>query len=187
MTRLHLCCGPDYREGWLNVDHSPHVRTDLCGELPGVLASVPDNSVEQVLAIDALEHFEPAALYRLLDELERVCVNGAVLDFVVPHFRGINSAGPFHRTTWNSVSFEIIFGQSACRERFTRLRVRNMRVRLLFWSRGNHFGKPTWKHALYNCGMDWFWNFGGRGWQTFWERANVFGFDALHCRCEVAQ
>lgn len=186
MTKLHLCCGPDYREGWLNVDHSPHVRTDLCGELPGVLASVPDNSVDRVLCIDGMEHFEYPALCRLLDEIARVCVDGAVCDFVVPNCSGIQAAGPWHRSTWNSETFIRLFGGESM-ERHTEMRVRNMRVRLLFWSRGNHFGKPTWKHALYALGMDWFWNLGGRTWKLFWERANVFGFDAIHCHCEVAK
>lgn len=94
MTQLHLCCGPDYREGWLNVDHSVRVRTDLCGELPGVLASVPDNSVERVLCIGGIEHFAPDSLYALLDEIARVCRAGAEIDFMVPHYTSPSSAGP---------------------------------------------------------------------------------------------
>ena len=82
------------------MDHSPHVKTDLCVELPDLTCpQSPTDSIDRVLALDALEYFESKILYRLLDELARVCREGVVCDFVVPHVHGICGAGPFHRTT----------------------------------------------------------------------------------------
>jgi SAM-dependent methyltransferase len=85
-ARLHLGCGRDIREGWINLD---------CVDLPGVdavadldaCATTPlpfeDDTFDEVFASHLLEHIRNPL--PLMQELHRICREGAVANFRTPH------------------------------------------------------------------------------------------------------
>jgi predicted SAM-dependent methyltransferase len=98
--RLHLGCGPSYKEGWINIDlalWSPTAvrewiarkrtgakeRLDLMWDLRRGLP-FPDNSVEAIFSEHVMEHFDYGAGLALLKECHRVLQPGGVLRTGVP-------------------------------------------------------------------------------------------------------
>ncbi len=81
--KLHIGCGNDKREGYINCDVSPAVRPDKVIDLEKKLP-FKNNSVEEILANHVLEHvrnFMP-----LMHELHRVCVSGAKIKIKTPFY-----------------------------------------------------------------------------------------------------
>jgi predicted SAM-dependent methyltransferase len=98
--RLHLGCGPCYKEGWVNIDLAQltpksvqawiarkrageRQRLDLMWDLSRGLP-FPDNSVEAIFSEHVLEHFDYGAGLALIKECYRVLKPGGVLRTGVP-------------------------------------------------------------------------------------------------------
>jgi len=90
--RLNLGCGFKYREGWINLDisntdiYQRKIKVDVTHDLDKFPYPFPDNYFDEVLMDNVLEHLEKPS--RVLEELERICKNNAVIKVIVPHFSG---------------------------------------------------------------------------------------------------
>jgi len=84
--KLHLACGHDYTEGYINVDlYAPEdakcdVRFDVI-KLP-----YPDNSVDEIKAFHIIEHFHFFEIEQVLKEWYRVLKPGGRLWLETPDF-----------------------------------------------------------------------------------------------------
>lgn len=76
--RLNVGCGEDYREGWINIDGSPHVKCDIVHELPAPLCGkIEPGIVRQIAAFDVLEHlYRWQAIAVLKDFYALLCADG---------------------------------------------------------------------------------------------------------------
>ena len=85
-VRLHLACGKDYREGYINVDlyaenfDKVDARFDV-REIP-----YEDNTVDEILALHVIEHFDFFEGQRVLEEWYRVLKPGGKLIVETPDF-----------------------------------------------------------------------------------------------------
>lgn len=79
--RLHVGCGPQLIEGWINIDvHPAPLSLNVLRGLP-----FPDGSVRRVFVSHLLEHlFYPVDVQAFLGELRRVLRPGGRVRFVVP-------------------------------------------------------------------------------------------------------
>jgi predicted SAM-dependent methyltransferase len=81
--QLHLGCGPNYKQGWVNVDlfdSSADVSLDLREPFP-----FADGSVARIYAEHTFEHFSyPEEVNRLLAESLRVLAGGGLFEVGVP-------------------------------------------------------------------------------------------------------
>lgn len=87
--KLNLCCGMDYRKGYVNVDFSDlgsdgnpikvDVKADLLEGLP-----FEDNSAEEIIFHESLEHFNRWNGVKVLHEIYRVLNFNGILDLTVP-------------------------------------------------------------------------------------------------------
>jgi hypothetical protein len=84
--RLNLGSGGGRFPGFLNVDFDPLTKPDLCFDIEKAPWPIDDSSVDQVIAHHVLEHLGEG-YYTCLQELYRVCMNGALIDVRVPHPR----------------------------------------------------------------------------------------------------
>lgn len=87
--KLNLGCGSDYKEGYTNVDFSDvssfgqKIKVDLVHNL---LETFPfeDNSADEIVFRETLEHFNRHNGLKVLKEIHRVLKPGGVLDLTVP-------------------------------------------------------------------------------------------------------
>jgi len=83
MIKLHLGCGKDKKEGYVNCDLSSEVNPDKIVDLEKPL-DFRDNSVEEVLAYHVLEHINN--FIPLMHELYRVCKKGTIIKIKTPFY-----------------------------------------------------------------------------------------------------
>lgn len=85
MTRLHLGCGDNIREGWVNVDLHARDGVDLAVDLaaPDLRLPFDDGTVTEIEAAHLIEHI--AAPLPLLAELWRVARPDATVTFRCPY------------------------------------------------------------------------------------------------------
>jgi hypothetical protein len=81
--KLHLGCGNDYKEGYVNCDISREVLTDKIVNLEKKLP-FKDNSINEVIANHVFEHVQN--FIPLMHELHRICKNKAKIKIKTPFF-----------------------------------------------------------------------------------------------------
>lgn len=82
---LHLGCGPDYLDGFLNVDGNITRKKDLWLDLRNKLPFTND-SVKFIYCSHMLEHLFPTDAISLLGEMHRVLENDGRIRLAVPSF-----------------------------------------------------------------------------------------------------
>ena len=111
MVKLNLGCGEDKREGYTNVDIRKEVNPDLVHDLEKPLP-FPDNSVEEIIAFDIVEHFSFHKVEEILRDWFRVLKPGGVIHIRCPDMEAIAEkvilSGKFG---WKEISWYVYGGQ----------------------------------------------------------------------------
>jgi len=95
--KLNIGSGLKRIDGYLNVDYNPQVNPDFIVDLEKGILPFDNNSVDGIIAHHILEHIGDNFL-KLMEEIYRVCKDGAIIDIEVPHHRHENFFGdPTHR------------------------------------------------------------------------------------------
>lgn len=84
--KLNLGCGPDVREGYVNVDYQDTRDGVTSVDLSQLPWPFDDDSVDEILMLDLLEHFPYNLTERILNECWRVMKVGARIEIQVPDF-----------------------------------------------------------------------------------------------------
>ena len=82
-TKIHLGCKFDKLQGYINCDIDKSVNPDMVLNLEKKLP-FKDNSITKVYSKNTFEHI--SNLTQLMNELHRVCKNGAVINIRVPFY-----------------------------------------------------------------------------------------------------
>ncbi len=189
MIKLHLGCGRDYKEGWINVDFNKDVKADIYCDISKKLP-FKNNYVDEVLMDNVLEHVKRDRLLLFIDDLYRVCKNGAKIRIYVPHFTA--TAAFKHLTHYNFfgvTSFGIMeaknkSGINVSGERYNKSKFNILQERLMILSRiSDNFGFLNKFASIF----DWFFNLGGLRWKLFWEKFNIFGFEEIYYKLEFVK
>ena len=87
--KLHLGCGNLKLEGWVNIDIEASCNPDAVVDLEQLPWPWADNTVSHVLMSHVLEHLgqQREVYLGIIQELYRVCVDGALIEIHVPHPR----------------------------------------------------------------------------------------------------
>lgn len=86
--KLHLGCGTKKLEGWINIDSVPECKPDLVHDITAPLPYT-DQTAEELLAEDLLEHFDKYMRYPVFCEWTRVLKVGGKITLQVPDFKTI--------------------------------------------------------------------------------------------------
>src|SRR5689334_15615902 len=86
---LNLGCGRKHRPDAVNLDRTAASSPDVVHDLDVLPWPFPDSRFQQVLAYDVIEHL--ADIVRALEEIHRVCRDGASIEITVPHFSSANA------------------------------------------------------------------------------------------------
>ncbi len=81
--KLHLGCGRDYKEGYINCDISPEVKHDKIVDLEKKLP-FEDSEVDEIYTKNTLEHIKN--IIPLIEEFHRICKNNAIINIRVPFY-----------------------------------------------------------------------------------------------------
>lgn len=117
-NKLHLGCGKKILEGYVNVDIVNALGVDLvCDINDGI--PFDDNSFEEALAIDFVEHISPTKAIYLMNEVHRVLKPGGLFKIHVPEAPGITATqDPTHICFWNEESFTYYIDKHPRRENY---------------------------------------------------------------------
>jgi predicted SAM-dependent methyltransferase len=84
-TKLHLCCGFDYKTDFINVDNIPNGIQDITADLNKDWDFAKTNSIDYIFIKDGLEHLN--SLEHFFKETERVLKPGGKIEIWVPHYK----------------------------------------------------------------------------------------------------
>jgi len=82
IVKLNLGCGTDYREGFINVDNSPYIKTDIKFDLDTYPFPFKDNSVDYINCTAVIEHLKD--MLKFMEEIHRILKKGGKIRFRVP-------------------------------------------------------------------------------------------------------
>lgn len=109
MVKLNLGCGFRKVEGFINIDNRPEVEPDLVHDITQGLP-YRDNEVDEIVAVDCLEHLERMEVLRLMDEIWRVLKQGGIFKHRTPSSDGRGAfQDPYHKSFWNINTWKYYF------------------------------------------------------------------------------
>ena len=88
IKKLNIGCGKNIKEGWINLDGLQLPGVDVVYDLEKSLP-FEDNYFEEIEASHILEHINN--LIDLMEELHRVCKNGAIINVTCPYFASVSA------------------------------------------------------------------------------------------------
>jgi hypothetical protein len=84
--KINLGSGYKRFDGFINVDSNQQCKPDYVVDLEKDKLPFEDSSVDEIKAHHILEHIGSGFIY-LMQEMYRVCEDGAIIDIQVPHHR----------------------------------------------------------------------------------------------------
>lgn len=86
MTKINLGSGYTKYPDFLNADIDPLTNPDILINFETGVFPLEDNTVDEIKAYHVLEHIGEG-FFKLMQEMYRVCKDGAIIDIQVPHHR----------------------------------------------------------------------------------------------------
>ena len=82
--RVYLGCGPDYMEGWINVDINKDIKADIYHDLNITPYPFADKSIKLIKSKQTLEHLD-ISIIDFFKELERILTTDGIIILEVPN------------------------------------------------------------------------------------------------------
>lgn len=102
--KLVLGCGNKKPEGWLGVDINNTEEVDVIQDLDESDWKLLDNHFEEVIAENLFEHLSNPVVF--MEELSRICKDGAEIEIKGPHLSSNNWHDPTHKRLLGRKTFE---------------------------------------------------------------------------------
>jgi SAM-dependent methyltransferase len=159
MLTLNLGCGQRTIEGALGVDRVALPGVDVVADFDGASLPFATGVIERVYAYHVLEHLHH--LERAMDEIHRVCCDGARVMIEVPYFACVGAFGdPTHTRFFTYQTFRFWSAETDQANWFTGARFEIARRRLAFGKVHRLLGIAWWAnrfpHVYENFFAYWF-------------------------------
>ncbi len=130
--KLHLGCGKQYLNGYINCDISRHVRTDKIVDLEKKLP-FEDASIKEIIITHTLEHIEN--FNELMIEMHRICKHNTIIKIRVPFYTHFGAfMDPTHKRFFTPFTFDYFsnspYGYEVVKEPL--FNIKNVRLKFLF-------------------------------------------------------
>lgn len=119
---LQIGSGNKYHRDAVNIDLVGSTLPDIVHNLDTLPWPLPSDRFREVWAYDVVEHLDD--IVATMEEIHRVCVDGALVKITVPHYSSSNTFTDItHRHQFSSASFDYFTGDnehdfySSCRFR----------------------------------------------------------------------
>src|SRR6185437_12988876 len=130
-TILNLGCGNKHVENAVNLDVTGNTNPDVIHDLNQLPWPFSENRFVEVRAFDVIEHLSD--VIATMEEIHRVCRNGAIVKITLPHFSCSNAyTDPTHRHQFGWLSFDYVTGEHEF-SFYTRARFRKVTSRIIFY------------------------------------------------------
>jgi len=101
MKKLNLGCGYRKEQGCINIDNRAEVSPDIVADINDRLP-FPSNSIDEVRAVDFLEHVPIGKTIHAVEEIYRVLKNNGTFYHMTPSTEGRGAfQDPTHVSFWN--------------------------------------------------------------------------------------
>ena len=129
-TILHLGCGPKKIPGAVGVDINKNIGADVVHDLNRFPYPFKSNYFDKVIAQNIMEHLQN--IPKVMEELHRICKNGANLIITTGHFSGIDSfTDPTHIHFFTSRTFDyFIPGTDLFDLQYSKAKYRKIKIQL---------------------------------------------------------
>jgi SAM-dependent methyltransferase len=128
---LNLGSGRQKMAGAVNLDVSDQVEADVVHDLARLPWPLPSDRFREVHAQDVIEHLRDTV--RVMEEISRVCRNGAVVHITVPHFSSANAyTDPTHCQFFSYFSFDY-FNADHALGFYSTARFKRKRAQIVFY------------------------------------------------------
>ena len=130
-AKLELGCGPfPKREGFITTDVLDFDCVNLVGDVYEVLSKINDDSLNEVYACHFIEHIDD--LTGFLDEVIRVCRDGALIEFHVPHHsNSFFYSDPTHKNFFGLYTFHYFANDRTGLKRSTPTYKKNIQLEIV--------------------------------------------------------
>jgi hypothetical protein len=108
--KLHLGCGTKKLPGWVNIDSVAGCKPDLVHDLNNPLPYA-DESCDEILAEDLLEHFDKYMRVTIMSDWTRVLKVGGTITLRVPDLEKLVWRFVFRKFTWEGF-LDTLFGEN---------------------------------------------------------------------------
>jgi SAM-dependent methyltransferase len=112
--KLNLGSGSKTRDGYINIDIDESAQPDLILDISTGLP-YSDNSVDEIIAYDFLEHIKPDKVIFVINEIWRVLKPGGRFEHLTPSTDGRGAfQDPTHVSFWNINSWLYFCDSTEC-------------------------------------------------------------------------
>jgi ubiquinone/menaquinone biosynthesis C-methylase UbiE len=106
--KLNMCCGYDYRSGWINVDINNQAKVDKVVNLNKLPLPFKDNSFDYIFSAHTIEHVKEDVTLPLMVELWRILKPRGILELRMPHFSHYSALSGFaHKRAFSINAFSL--------------------------------------------------------------------------------
>lgn len=125
---LHLGCGQNKIPGSIGIDILKDSQTDIIHDLNKFPYPLKSNQFDEVIAENILEHLDN--IPKVLEEIYRICKNGAKISIITGHFTSVDSFNdPTHKHFFTSRTFDyFIPGTDLYKYHYSRAKFKKLRV-----------------------------------------------------------
>jgi len=111
--KLNLGCGGDKRAGWINIDIREEVNPDTVWDLEKTPYPFDDESVDEILAKDVIEHITYLKVEDVLKECFRILKHGGRMYIQCPDMEAIARKVVLSgKYDWKQISYWVYGDQS---------------------------------------------------------------------------
>ncbi|MDO8667787.1 MAG: methyltransferase domain-containing protein [bacterium] len=129
IKKINLGCGDKKNPGFIGVDRIKTAAADIVHDLDIMPYPFDDNSVDEVIADNILEHLTD--VIAVMEELRRICKNGAIIKISLPYYKSSGAfSDPTHKHFFTENSFQY-FSPDHEYHFYTKAKFKVLKVKLL--------------------------------------------------------